>query len=95
MADKEEIIEDGEEEPKELDIDTKTPDEPEEAKDYGTPPPPGPKKKADFGAIFKGIGKIHKEGPDTMEDRNEPHTHLLLLLILVVVLGGVIAFTGI
>lgn len=95
MTDDEELI-------KEAVVDVEVPSEPkqpEEPKEAG-----GSKKlsstsvtkgASSLPGILKGVTKIPKEGPGVPEDKNEPHTHLLFLLIMIVVLGVIIAFTGI
>ena len=84
-------------EAKEAKIDVKTPAEPkapEEPKEAGGAKKFSPKGMGKGASklpkIFGGIPKIFKEGPGVPEDRNEPHTHLLFLLITVIVIGGII-----
>jgi hypothetical protein len=63
--------------------------------------PEAPQKRMDFGnaigmlpEVFKAIGDIPNERPDRPENRLEPHAHLLLLFMVVIVLGAIIAVTG-
>jgi hypothetical protein len=89
--------EDDTKEPKEADIEAKEPAEPqvpEEPEEAGTPKKKGPSAEG-FLEIVKGIGHIPKERPGGAEPKSEPHTHLLMLIILVCILGVIIAFTNI
>ena len=52
-------------------------------------------KKSSAADIVKGIAHIPKEGPGVTENKSEPHTHLLVLLIIVIVLGVIISFINI
>lgn len=81
-----------------------------EAPDIPSPPVPdapeapadsAPAKKMDIGGaigmlpdVFKAIGDIPNESADRPENKLEPHAHLLLLFMIVIVLGTVIAFVG-
>jgi len=60
-----------------------------------------PAKKMDIGGaigmlpdVFKAIGDIPNERQDRPENKLEPHAHLLLLFMIVIVLGTIIAFVG-
>lgn len=60
-----------------------------------------PAKKMDIGGaigmlpdIFKAMGEIPNESSDRPENKLEPHAHLLLLFMIVIVLGTIIAFVG-
>jgi hypothetical protein len=44
--------------------------------------------------IMKAMKKIAREG-SAEEDRAEPHAHLFILLLLVIVLGSIIGLIGI
>jgi len=92
MADDKEKVE-----VKEAKIDVKAPEEPKEPKELKeaggakrfSPKSMG-KGAGKLPQIVGGIPKIFKEGPNVPENKNEPHTHLLVLLIMVIVIGGII-----